>query len=66
MLIRTTCWSAIRDQFTEDEKAALRAATTGETICPPGITLDPIKLDAELEQKLTRAVNAWRASIQKG
>lgn len=40
MLLRDTEWEQVREQFTEDEKKALRAHVTGETICPAGIVVE--------------------------
>ena len=56
MIVTLATWERIRDQFTEDEKATLRSATTGEVICPAGAVLDVAKLDAGLADKLTRAL----------
>lgn len=56
MLLRTTTREKIRMQFTEEEKAALNAAITGEAICPRGCTVDVDKLPGELRGKLTAAV----------
>lgn len=60
MFIPDTLWSKIRGQFNEDEKVALRFAKSGDTICPPGVTLSPSKLPADLRQKLETAVKAAR------
>jgi hypothetical protein len=59
--IRDTTWNAIREQFTEDEKAVLRANVCGETICPRGLSVDLTGL-GPLAEKLSSAVKA----VQKG
>jgi hypothetical protein len=61
VIVTLATWERIRDQFTNDEKATLRSATTGEVICPAGAVLDVDKLDAGLADKLTRALAAERA-----
>jgi hypothetical protein len=53
MLIREADWNNVRDLFTEPEKEELRAAITGEVICPPGWTIDRAKLRPALLDKLT-------------
>jgi ABC-type phosphate/phosphonate transport system substrate-binding protein len=58
VLIRLTTWEAIREQFTDDEKDALNAVATGETICPRGLVIDEDKLAPELRDKLLRAMIA--------
>jgi hypothetical protein len=49
-------WDRIRAQFSEDEKAKLNAAITGEVICPRGCSLDDEKLGPELAKKLKEAI----------
>jgi hypothetical protein len=56
MLILQAVWIEIRDEFTRDEMAALRAAAVGETICPRGLHVDMDQLDAELAEKLTTLI----------
>jgi len=54
-------WKRIRVQFTEEEKDALNAAISGQTICPPGVMVEGLKLDADgyfLAYKLFQAVKA--------
>jgi hypothetical protein len=53
MLIREKDWNHIRHLFTEEEKAELRAAVTGEVICPAGWTIDRSKVRPSLLDKLT-------------
>ena len=55
MLITDVTWNRIREQFSEDEKKALRAHVTGETICPRGIVVEESELSAELAAKLKTA-----------
>lgn len=59
MFVRNSTWKRIRDQFAEEEKAALRAAVSFETICPPGLhisreSVTPALL-AKLEAEIARA-----------
>jgi hypothetical protein len=56
MLIRDEMWDRIRDQFTESEKANLRAQVTGMTICPRGWTIDDTQLEEPLADKLKLAI----------
>ena len=56
MLIRDSDWEAIREQFSEDQKAALRASVQGQAICPKGFIIDETKLDVVLEFKITQAM----------
>lgn len=60
MLITDETWNRIREQFDEDEKKALRAHVTGETICPRGIVVEESELPAELAEKLKKAKEAKR------
>ena len=53
MLIRTSDWNNVRHLFTEEEKTELRAAVVGETICPPGVVIDRMRLRPALLDKLT-------------
>ncbi len=55
MLITDVTWNRIREQFSEDEKALLRAHITGETICPRGIVVEESELSTELAAKLKTA-----------
>ena len=52
MIIRLSEWDRISHHFSEQEKAALNLAVTGETICPRGLTLDTGKLPDQLAAKL--------------
>lgn len=52
MIIRASVWVKVRDSFTEQEKADLRAAKTGDTICPRGAVLDLNMLSPDLKEKL--------------
>ena len=48
-------WEQIRHLFSEEEKARLNAAITGEAICPRGIFIDLDNLPPELREKYTLA-----------
>lgn len=52
MILRKEVWEKIREHFSDDEKATLRSAVSGETVCPAGVVLDAEKLDAGLANKL--------------
>lgn len=52
MIIRHAIWSEIRGQFSEQEKAALTGAITGQAICPPGIVIDEDRLAKPLREKI--------------
>ena len=56
MLIRTSTWQLIREQFSEDEKSELNEAYAGETICPRGIVVDEQRLPLDVKTKLITAV----------
>jgi hypothetical protein len=56
MLIRHSTWGMIRSHFSEIDKEDLRNVITGETVCPPGIVIDPDKLVPELASKIKRLV----------
>jgi hypothetical protein len=60
MLVRDSTWTAIREQFSETEKAELRKAVTGETICPRGFSLEVTNLPAALAEKLGAAIKGAR------
>ena len=60
MLIRDEVWLKIREQFTEGEKAVLRANMTGETICPKGCTVSLADLGPNLRAKLETAITGAR------
>lgn len=53
MMLAMATWSKIREQFTEQEKAALNVAIDGEILCPRGVSLDEEKLGPELTKKIT-------------
>lgn len=40
MYIRDSQWQDIRQQFSEEEKAQLREALVGETLCPRGFHIN--------------------------
>lgn len=40
MVVKEEDWERIREHFSEEEKAALRKAIIGETICPKGWMID--------------------------
>jgi hypothetical protein len=65
MLITDSTWERIREQFSEDEKKALRCHVTGETICPRGIVVDEDALSAELRDKLIAAKRDPRCPMRK-
>jgi hypothetical protein len=56
MLVRDKDWELIRTQFTEEEKAQLREAVTGEVICPQGWTIDPDQIPEPLRTKHAKAL----------
>ena len=56
MIITDAIWNRIREHFSEDEKATLRSAVTGEVICPRGFVIDADKLDAGLANKIHQIV----------
>lgn len=45
-------WDKIHELFSKGEKALLRNATVGQTVCPPRMTVDETILPAELADKL--------------
>jgi len=53
MILRIEWWSTVREQFTDDEKAALNGAVTGQSICPRGPIVDLEKLSTELREKVS-------------
>jgi hypothetical protein len=55
IFIRDSRWSEIREQFSEEEKVELRAAVTGEVICPRGFYIDPLKLTGYVAAKIAEA-----------
>ncbi len=63
MLIRDSDWEAVREQFSEDEKAALRASVQGQAICPKGFIINETKLNVALEFKITQAISVARAEL---
>jgi hypothetical protein len=56
MLIRTSTWDKVLDQFSDHEKDALRAAYQGEAICPRGWCIDEERLPPAFREKLGPAV----------
>lgn len=58
MIISDRVWMRIRDQFSEDEKVALRSVITGDVLCPAGVEIDANRLEAGLADKLTQALLA--------
>jgi hypothetical protein len=50
-------WERIREHFTEAEKDTLNAAIDGETICPPGCTIN--------EHKAGRVVTKIRRKLDE-
>ncbi len=65
IFVRTEAWERIRGGFSEAEKVALRAAVTGESICPAGVTIDPLKVDDELLTKLRAAMKRSEELVSK-
>lgn len=57
MLMRDSVWDAIREQFSEEEKAEMRGHVTGEAICPRGFIVDADGILDPLRQKLLDAVH---------
>lgn len=55
MLLTDKVWNKIRHQFSEDDKVELRKATTGEVICPRGVTIDTEKLNTHLKIRFHHA-----------
>jgi len=66
MLVRDPIWDKIRDDFSEEEKTALRAAIKGQVICPAGVVIDTDDLGPELARKLTEKHGAAMAARSKG
>lgn len=60
MIIRSEDWEHIRARFTEEEKAQLRRAVTGETLCPRGWTVEDERIPAPLFNKLYAALKEPR------
>lgn len=56
MIIRSEDWERIRAQFSEPEKAQLRKAVTGETICPRGWCVEDERIPVPLFNKLYAAL----------
>lgn len=70
MMVRALHWEKIRDQFSDEERQELRAAVTGEIICPAGFTIDLSRVNDALAAKFTTAESIarvgnvnWRGSI---
>jgi hypothetical protein len=57
MIIRHEDWKRISGHFTEVEKARLREAVTGETICPRGCTVDEGQV-SDLLSKIRKLLEA--------
>lgn len=55
MIITDTLWYRVRARFTEEEKAQLRSAAVGQTICPPGVVIDESSVSSELLSRLQDA-----------
>jgi hypothetical protein len=60
MFIRDEVWLKIRLRFSEQEKLELRAAVTGEVICPRGFMIEHGDLDVDLRRKLDTAMEDVR------
>jgi hypothetical protein len=65
MLIRDSVWSAIREQFSEDEKAELRSHVTGETICPRGFVVDAENVPQPIQKKFLDAVHSHAVETRR-
>jgi hypothetical protein len=55
MFIRNSTWYRIRADFTEAEKSELSESITGESICPPGLTVD-LRHNPELAGKVLQSM----------
>jgi hypothetical protein len=60
MLIRDSQWWAIREQFSNEDKAELNKSVTGETICPRGFCIELESIKEPLRTKLRDALNEAR------
>lgn len=49
-------WKEIRDEFSEEDKAAMRGAVIAESFCPRGFTLNLGYLPDVLSERMTKAV----------
>lgn len=58
MLLKMSDWDRIRLNFTDEEKAHLNAAISGETICPRGCIVDESKAVEECEKVRSLINNA--------
>lgn len=56
MLLQMAQWEKIRHHFSEEEKATLNDAISGQVVCPAGCILDEVKLGDELTSKLKSAM----------
>lgn len=56
MIVREAIWSAICDNFSEEEKILLRECVVGNIICPASTCIDINKLPDSLERKLVDLV----------
>lgn len=56
MILRTSTWERIRDDFSEAEKKELNGAVTGESVCPRGFVINEKHLSFVLRVKLNGAL----------
>lgn len=63
MILRKEKWTEIREQFTESERAEIKAHIRGEVICPAGWDVDVESLAQATGDKLW---NATRANTKGG
>jgi len=56
MILRYSTWEKIREQFTEEEKADIRLAITGEIICPRGWSVEVANIAEPLRGKFGAAI----------
>lgn len=54
MILRYDLWQRIREHFSEEDKAEIRAAISGEAICPRGWVVDTDKLAPGLLELLKK------------
>lgn len=56
MILKHCDWQSIREQFTEDERDAIREHIDGQVVCPRGWSLDTQPMNGDLRVKLMDAV----------
>lgn len=65
MLVQLDQWEKVRDRFSEEEKAKLNLAVSGESICPQGLFLDDELISEKLKQKLTTELESVQPRVRK-